>query len=339
MAIFLDEILGQPDTLRLFVGQYKSNFRHLINQVPFPRDLILTGMGASYHAAWAMSFYYQSLGLCAQAVEAVDLSRSHSPKTKDYQDIVYVSQSGSSPEVHPILSQLNTTGKIIGITNNADSPLAKNANCFFPLLVEEEETVATKTYINTLACLWLLGRHWVDQLVTDDFLILDRIADEMQTILDRESEIINCWFKTFSSTPTLIFTGAGPQAATSRQAAQTVAEWAKVPVIGISTGALRHGYVEIVGPDCGVVVFVSPGQTYSNSLSLAHRLHGYGAKVLVVLNGRSCTMDELINNQLPYDEYLSPLLDILPAQLYADALAKQQGIEPGFRHLTKVVKD
>lgn len=50
-------------------------------------------------------------------------------------------------------------------------------------------------------------------------------------------------------------------------------------------------------------------------------------------------MDELINNQLPYDEYLSPLLDILPAQLYADALAKQQGIEPGFRHLTKVVKD
>jgi hypothetical protein len=38
------------------------------------------------------------------------------------------------------------------------------------------------------------------------------------------------------------------------------------------------------------------------------------------------------------NEFLTPMLDVIPAQLYAEALAAELGVPPGFRYLSKVVK-
>ena len=336
MNPFLDEILGQPHSLRQFAAVYE-NQKLLLAQVSIPHELVLTGMGASFHALSAMSLYFHSLGIWAPAVEATELFLYGQALLKSDRDFLYVSQSGSSPEVGPLLTQRQGQGLFIAVTNFMDSPLAHNARYVLPLLADHETTVATKTYINTLACLWLLARRWTGQLAEKDFATLKRLADEIQTILDRSEEITGRWLEAFARLRTLIFTGYGPQAATSRQAAQTVAEWAKIPVIGTSAGALRHGLIEIVGPDSGVIVFASPGQSYAMSLALAEDLQAYGARVLLVQSGQTRRIGEPETNPFVWDEFLSTILDVIPSQLYAEALARHLGLQPGFRYLTKVV--
>ena len=58
---------------------------------------------------------------------------------------------------------------------------------------------------------------------------------------------------------------------------------------------------------------------------------------LAVENGLVRSPGEPLPANHTLDEFLSPLLDIIPIQLYAGALARSLGIQPGFRYIHKVV--
>jgi hypothetical protein len=59
--------------------------------------------------------------------------------------------------------------------------------------------------------------------------------------------------------------------------------------------------------------------------------------VLVIENGHTRTLDEPPAADTTIDEFLSPIVDIIPAQLFADALARQRPAPPGFRYISKVI--
>jgi fructoselysine-6-P-deglycase FrlB-like protein len=115
-------------------------------------------------------------------------------------------------------------------------------------------------------------------------------------------------------------------------------EWAKFPAGYASIAAYRHGFVESAEADIGYVIFAPPGNTQASALALARELEGYGARVVLVANGSTGTLTQPPQPTagISGDEYLSPLLDVIPAQLFAEAFARQRGIPPGFRHITKV---
>jgi glucosamine 6-phosphate synthetase-like amidotransferase/phosphosugar isomerase protein len=60
--------------------------------------------------------------------------------------------------------------------------------------------------------------------------------------------------------------------------------------------------------------------------------------VLLIENGRLHSLAETLSPAPPVDEFLSPILDVIPIQLYTDELARRRGIEPGFRYISKVVQ-
>jgi fructoselysine-6-P-deglycase FrlB-like protein len=108
-------------------------------------------------------------------------------------------------------------------------------------------------------------------------------------------------------------------------------------VLHYNAGAFRHGFIEIVEPGCGVVIITSPQPTASQAYTLARDLQNYGARLLLVENGLLRQPDEPGAQVEPVDEFLSPMVDIVPFQIYADALATQLGFGKGFRYISKVV--
>ncbi len=85
-------------------------------------------------------------------------------------------------------------------------------------------------------------------------------------------------------------------------------------------------------------MFAAPGGTYDSACELAQELNGYGANVILVENGRMHPFNARCQTHASVDEYLSPILDVIPVQFFAEALQRALGLEAGFRYISKVVR-
>lgn len=328
MSAFSDDIVQQPNALRDVTAFYRSDAgRALLDSLPNVRRIVLTGMGASYHAAWIASFHLQSLNIPAVAVEATDLLNYSGALLNDIEALVFISQSGASGEVNPITEKLSPSTLLIGVTNQPDSPLGKRATITLPIHAGEETYVASKTYLNTLAVVWLMARKIGGRLDADSFAQLDRVVNASETLITNAEK----GFESVITAPRRLFVGHGLHAATARHCAMMMAEWAKQTAFSAGLGAFRHGFIEMIEPDCAVVIFGAGGRTRDSSAALAHELRGYGAQVLPVFAGNLTDVTPDI------DEFLTPILDTIPIQWCVEKLARDLGITPGFRYISKVV--
>ena len=185
--------------------------------------------------------------------------------------------------------------------------------------------------------LWLLGQHWARGLGPADFATLDGLADRLAALLEPASGIGQQWAEHMAAARAYALIGAGPQAVTARHAAMIIMEWLKVPAVSATAGAFRHGPIEIAQPGLGVVVFAAPGPAYATSCQLAQELQSYGASVLMVEHGHARLPTELGPADHLAEPNLALLLDVVPIQLFVEALARARGLAPGFRHIAKVV--
>ncbi|MBX3062714.1 MAG: SIS domain-containing protein [Anaerolineae bacterium] len=299
--------------------------------------IILSGMGASYHAALALLPYFHSLKIPAFALEATDLLYYSEAILQPEGMLILISQSGESGEIVPLLKKVPTGMSVLAITNHPASSLAQQAQCTIPIHAGAETLVATKTYLNTLAALWLLARKWGGIWDGSEADRLNDVADRCEQLLNQADSLTARCQQVLNGVETLLFVGHGPQAATARQSAMMVSEWAKLPALWSSVGAYRHGSIEAADARLGVVCFTAPGRTYETTRRLAEELNGYGAQILIVSNGYLSTLHDSDPIATPLDEYLSPMLDVIPIQLFIDTLAIKRRITPGFRHIAKVV--
>jgi glucosamine--fructose-6-phosphate aminotransferase (isomerizing) len=339
MSVLIDELFQQPAALRGMVRYYQTNPDLIrFDGADRARRWVLTGMGASHHAAWVGALHLNDLGIPAIAVEAADLVHYARALQGGREWLVYISQSGSSGEVTPLLEQLEQDVNLIAMTNNPESELARQADRVLPLLGGDEQWIASKTYVNSIALLWLLARRVASVQGALAFDSLFNVANYIEAILQRADSTCGRLIEAFENHSPLLFVGHGPHAATAREAAMTLGEWPKVPALYAGVGAFRHGFIEAVHPGYGVTVFTAPGETRESALALARELDGYGARVLCIENGALREVNQEGEPAQALDEYLSPAVDIIPIQLMADSLAARLNVPPGFRYISKVVR-
>jgi glucosamine--fructose-6-phosphate aminotransferase (isomerizing) len=333
-----DDIMQQPAALRAAIEYYESSEGAArLASAPIERAPILTGMGGSYHAALATASHFHSLDIPALAVEATELVFYSQALLQERRPLIFISQSGASAEVAAIVEALPAGTALLAVTNTVESLLAQRANLVLPILAGKESGVATKTYVNCLAVLWLLARRWGGAQTDRDGRILDQVAAECERLLANADTTAAHWLEALGSAERLVFVGHGPHLATARQGAMMLAERARVAAIGMGLGAFRHGPIEIAQPDLGAVIFAPPGRSRVSALGMSADLVGYGVRVLIVEHGRARTTGEPAGaTEAGIDEFLAPMLDVIPAQLFADALARKLGVGPGFRHIGKV---
>ncbi len=182
------------------------------------------------------------------------------------------------------------------------------------------------------------ARTLADTRTDNDLDALARAAERIETILQQQEEIGSRLLEATVGIDHFIFIGSGPHAATARQSAMMLGEWPKVQALSFSVGAFRHGFVETIEPGVLVLLFAAPGPAYASTLRLGAELQGYGARVLVITHGVLRTISDSPVSNLEIDEFLAPLLDIVPMQLFADALAGARGVPPGVRYIGKVIE-
>ena len=337
-SLFFDELAGQPPALRRLIAAYSSPAgRSRLESLPATPPQLLLGMGASYHAALVAARHWRQRGLVVQACEATEALWGETDLLSQAGHVIYISQSGASAEVAPVLEHLSPGTRVTALTNDEASPLARQAQTVLPLLAGDERTVATKTLTNSIALLWLLGQRWANGISRTDYDRLESVADRLADRVEQAPSLRAQWIERLASANSYALIGAGLQAVSARHAAMIIMEWLKVPAVSASVGAFRHGPIEIMQPGLGVVVFAAAGPAYESSCRLAAEIQGYGANVLLVEAGHTRLPAEPMPGIGHIDPSLTPILDVVPVQIFVETLARERWPAPGFRHIQKVV--
>jgi glucosamine--fructose-6-phosphate aminotransferase (isomerizing) len=306
------------------------------------KKIVVTGIGASLHAAFSLHYELAAHGFDSVIVESGELLH-YQERLCSSAVVVVVSRSGESVEIVKLLSHVKEISQhTIGVTNEPESTLAKGASVALTVGSLPDEMVAIQSYTGTVAALTLLAAA-----VTAD---LEKTHGEMTAFLPRVSSLIAAnldriedWDDFFKTGSPIYLLGRGPSYASALEGALLFSETAKEPAVGIASGSFRHGPVEMVDANFRAIVFAPHGKTRDLNLGLAEDLMKFGAKVRVV-----GPVDPVSHGgpAFPFidvpdvSEKLSPLVDIIPVQLAALRLAHRKNLVIGkFRYAPQVTRN
>ncbi|MFI7021743.1 SIS domain-containing protein [Micromonospora sp. NPDC049900] len=295
-----------------------------------PRHVVFTARGTSDHAALYGAYLAEiRLGLPAglASPSAVTLFGAR-PDLSDAL-VVGVSQSGGSPDLTAVLRAARDSGALtLAVTNAPDSPLARTAELSVDIAAGHERAVAaTKTYTAELLALLMLveGIRSGDGRLPDDerraLAALPELA--ARTLADQTATQLAPRYRFAGQ---LVTTGRGYAYPTAREAALKLMETSYLPALSFSGADLLHGPLAMTDPDVPVLAVVGSGPGGQAMREVLPRLGERRADVVVV---GSAEVEGATRLGVPeVDERLAPLLDILPLQRLALALALTRGEDP-----------
>jgi glucosamine--fructose-6-phosphate aminotransferase (isomerizing) len=286
--------------------------------------VVLTGMGASYHALHPLYIQLVERGVQATMVETAELIHYLPALLCPGTLVIAVSQSGRSVEIVRLMEIAAGKVRTIGVTNTPDSPLATRADVTVLTHAGTEASVSCKTYVTMLAALaWLGGAGDV----------LGQAAPAAQDYLEAWDRKVRALIELLEGTRTVFVIGRGTSVAAAGTGGLILKESAHVAAEGMTCSAFRHGPFELSGPGTVVLVFRGDERTAALNASLAADIRKAGGRAFVI--GPDAELEVFRIAAVP--AAVRPVLEILPVQLVSLALAALNGHQPGnFRLLTKV---
>jgi glucosamine--fructose-6-phosphate aminotransferase (isomerizing) len=110
--------------------------------------------------------------------------------------------------------------------------------------------------------------------------------------------------------------------ASAKELALKLKELAGVLADAASSADFRHGPIALVEPDFPALLIAPSGPTHADMLTLAQELVARGGDVLLLSDSAQAPVGRVLRLPVAVDEWLSPLVAILPGQLLALYIAQ-----------------
>jgi glutamine---fructose-6-phosphate transaminase (isomerizing) len=338
---FLAEIRDQPHALRGLLAHASEYARVAASAREQGRTIVrMVGHGSSDNAA---SFGVYAFGLLPRWTalrDSITLTVHYgSGLDMSGSTVIGLSQSGRTPDVVEYVERARRAGAFtIALTNEASSELAAAAEAVLPLGAGPELAVAaTKTYTNQLAALGLLAAHAAGEgaRFEDDLRV---VAEQLESLIPGLEQRVPSVALPFAFVGRMFVTGRGTAFGTAREIALKLLETCRIAAEALTTTDLAHGPVAALDALFPVWAIAADDETLPSVLEAAARSRDAGA--VVIASGSAATrVDADYALALPAapTPLLSPLLAVVPGQLFALSLARAKGLDPDHpRGLSKV---
>jgi glutamine---fructose-6-phosphate transaminase (isomerizing) len=332
-AHFLAEIRAQPEALAGLLEHEAAYARvAAVMRDRGATTVRLVGHGSSDNAAsygvyafgllprWTA--FRDSITLTVYYESALDLAGS---------TVLALSQSGRTPDVIEFVSRARAAGALtVAITNDPASALADEAEEVLPLGAGDEQAVAaTKTYLNQVGALGLLAAHAAGR--GDEFADgLRRTAELVAETIPALQQRVQTMALSFASIGRMFVIGRGTEFATAREIALKLLETCRVAAEPLTATDLAHGPVAALDPLFPVWTIASDDEALPAVVDAAARARAAGATLVASGNAAHALADAayLLPVPTPPSPLLSPLLSVVPGQLFAWALSQAKGFDP-----------
>jgi glutamine---fructose-6-phosphate transaminase (isomerizing) len=342
MTRFLQDIFRQPQELHRVIEHLRGAGRRTLEdaaaKIREAQHVYMTGIGSSWHAALSVQPLFQLGAQPVHVQDASELWQFASIPAKAV--IVIISRSGRSVEVVNLLSRARESGAfVVGITNSEDGPLAREAQIPILVPIELDHAISVNTYSSLAAAAGALASVTVGTFDAP-------LATGLQHAVAATAGAVPKWQAQISQstwpTPgsTFYFLARGGSLGSCHEARLLWEEGAKSPATAMGTGGFRHGPQEMVSGDARFAVWIDGQRMRKQDLTVARDLILFGASVMVIGQDLPEDAGDLVLQlpDIPPDWQF--LIDIIPAQLAAEHLARLSGVDPdSFRYCPFIVED
>ena len=338
------EIFEQPACLdHLFFSQRQNSERIAkAIQAHDIRFAFLAARGTSDNAGRYANYLWGAMnGLpLALATPSLFTYYNQPPKLKNAL-VVGISQSGQSPDILSVLKEGKHQGNLtLAITNEPNSPLAQIADFVLTLEAGPELAVAaTKTYTTELMVIAMLSAALTGD--ADRWNELALVAGWVNDAL-KGDDVINQVAQRYRYMEDCVVLGRGFNYATAFEWALKLKELTYVEAEPYSSADFKHGPVAMVKQGFPIMAIAPTGKVLEPMLEMLTYLKKDLLGEIVVISNSS---KALSLSQIPFEipvgipEWLSPIVGIVPAQLFSYHLTLAKGYDADQpRTIRKVTK-
>ena len=325
-----NEIAQQPDVLRRLLREGAADTRLAAAAIRDfnPVFVCIAARGTSDNAAHYAQYMFGSLLRLPVMLATPSLHTVYSsPPNLAKALVIGISQSGKAADVRAVLQDANQQGALtLAITNFADSPLAQVAQYHLPLLAERELSVAaSKTYTAQLTVLAMLTSALAPQdTLWKELNALPQLAAQTLSLCEQIAD----WAQRYRYINRLITLGRGFNYATACEISLKVKELNYIASEGYSEANFRHGPIAAIDRGHPVILVAPHGKNHAGMVDMCQRLDELQAESLVISNNSDLLGQGTKAMAIPStQEWLSPILAVMPGQCFAMQVALARGYE------------
>jgi glucosamine--fructose-6-phosphate aminotransferase (isomerizing) len=341
----LKEIHEQPIAIRKTIEgrveaeSHKIHFDELNlteEEIKRINRVVFTACGTSWHAGLVGEYLFEQFARLPAEVEYAAEFRYRHPIVDENTLVIAISQSGETADTLGAVWEAKAqNAKVISICNVVGSSIARESHGVIYTNAGPEIGVAsTKAFTTQLTVIYLLAilfgeKRGIISKSEAAKLIKDLIAlpQSLELVLQKEAEIEAIAEKYYQTTNAL-YLGRGKGFPIALEGALKLKEVSYIHAEGYPAAEMKHGPIALIDENMPVVVLALAGRRYEKILGNIEEVKARGGKVIAVATEGDQTIVEKADEVIfipPTTEALSPILAVVPLQLFAYYIAVKRG--------------
>jgi glucosamine--fructose-6-phosphate aminotransferase (isomerizing) len=359
------EIFEQPDGLRrtieprvsLAEGRVHLDEIHISREeLRALRRINIVASGTSRHAGMTGQFMMQELANVPVDVDYASEFEYRNPMIGRGELSIFITQSGETADTTAAQREARQKGsRTIAISNVEGSTIAREADGFIYTHAGREISIAsTKAFTAQMACLFLfalylgeikekvsqaLAQHYIGEL-----LALPHKTETILAASDQVEKLAELYYRVDD----FMFLGRAIHYPIAMDGALKLKEVSYIHAEGYPTGEAKHGPNALIDFRLPLVMIATcdsndPGSVarYHQNVSNMEGFKKQGATLIALATEEDRTIPQLADHTIfipAAPELLSPILEIVPLQLFAYYVAAKRGLNVDHpRNLVKAV--
>jgi glucosamine--fructose-6-phosphate aminotransferase (isomerizing) len=359
------EIFEQPDSLRRTIASRVSLGEGLVrlDEIPISRGELralrrihIVASGTSRHAGMTGQYMMQELAGVPVDVDYASEFEYRNPVIARGELSIFITQSGETADTTAAQREARQKGsRTIAISNVEGSTIAREADGFIYTQAGPEISIAsTKAFTAQIACLFLfalylgeikekvskeLARHYIGEL-----LALPQKTEAILAAVDRVEELAELYYRVDD----FMFLGRAIHYPVAMDGALKLKEVSYIHAEGYPTGEAKHGPNALIDFRLPLVMIATRDRNdagsvvrYDKNVSNMEGFKKQGATLIVLATEGDTTVPQFADHTIfipEAPELLSPILEIVPLQLFAYYVAAKRGLDVDRpRNLVKAV--
>ena len=340
----LKEIHEQPrvfeDTIagRVNLARGEVEFEELED---FPLDferVVTVACGTACHAGMIGKMYLEDFVRLPVDVEYASEFRYRDPLLDERTLVLAISQSGETADTLRAVELAKQKGaRVLAVCNVLGSSLTRLADWTVYTRAGIEIGVAsTKAFLAQMTVLLLFSLFWGKRKRTLSLGTMESLLEEiptlprkMRTLLSQE-ENIHALAREFYLFKDFLYLGRGLYYPLALEGALKLKEISYIHAEGLAAGEMKHGPIALIEPDVASFVLVGQGERRLKVLGNIEEIKARRGKVIALCDEGDREVQEKADYvvEIPKTlEAFSPLLAIVPLQLFAYYVALEKGCD------------